>query len=66
LRRGKAERIDAVKTCVDGHGGADPAVQKVCDADPNVEWIPIGESISNSTACGLDANGHIVVDGKGG
>jgi hypothetical protein len=68
-RRAKAERIAAVKACVD-RNGADSTTQKACEIDPNVtvkgQADPNAPPVPNSVSCGLDTNGHIVPDGKGG
>jgi hypothetical protein len=67
--RAKAERIAAVKACVD-RNGADSTTQKACEVDPTVtvevQFDPNAPHSLQSVSCGVDANGHIVLDGKGG
>jgi hypothetical protein len=62
-RRAKAEHTAAVTACVT-RNGSDPTTEKACEADPTVE-VRV-KVTANFMKCGVDADGHIFPDGKGG
>jgi uncharacterized membrane protein YsdA (DUF1294 family) len=62
-RHAKAEHAAAVTTCV-ARNGPDPTTQKACETDPTVE-VRV-KVTANFVKCGVDADGHIFSDGKGG
>lgn len=61
--RAKEERAAAVTACV-ARNGSDPTTQKACETDPTVE-VRVRVT-ANFVKCGVDADGHISSDGKGG
>jgi hypothetical protein len=62
-RHAKAEHTAAVRDCA-ARNGSDPTTQKACEVDPSVE-VKVKVS-ANFVTCGVDADGHIFPDGKGG
>jgi len=62
-RRAKAEHAASVTACV-ARNGPDPTTQKACETDPMVE-VRV-KVTANFVKCGVDADGRIFPDGKGG
>jgi len=62
-RRARAEHVAAVTACV-AQNGSDPTTRKACETDPTVE-VRV-KVTANFVKCGVDAEGHIFPDGKGG
>jgi hypothetical protein len=62
-RHAKAEHAAAVADCV-ARNGSDPTTQKACETDPTVE-VKV-KVTANFVKCGVDGDGHIFPDGKGG
>jgi hypothetical protein len=62
-RREKAEHAAAVTACL-VRNGSDSTTQKACETHPTVE-VRV-KVTANFVKCGIDVNGHISSDGKGG
>jgi uncharacterized membrane protein YsdA (DUF1294 family) len=63
-RHAKAEHAAAVTACL-ARNGSDPTTQKACEIDPTVEVGKV-KVTANFVKCGVDADGHIFSDGRGG
>lgn len=61
--RAKEQRAAAVSACVT-RNGSDATTRKACEIDPTVE-VRV-KVTANFVKCGVDADGHIFSDGRGG
>jgi uncharacterized membrane protein YsdA (DUF1294 family) len=63
--RAKAEHAAAVTACL-VRNGSGRGTQKACEIDPTVVVEGKVKVTANFVKCGVDADGHIFSDGKGG